>query len=70
MNICYIKLVMSLFILCNCSFIWSKKILLTGGAGFIGSCLVKTLAEQAGKCRITILGHLRKAGQVAVDRVL
>jgi UDP-glucose 4-epimerase len=41
-----------------------ESIVVTGGAGFVGSCLVKTLAEQAGKCRITVLdnlcnGHLR-----------
>src|SRR6266704_2832270 len=35
-----------------------ESIVVTGGAGFVGSCLVKTLAEQAGKCRITILDNL------------
>jgi UDP-glucose 4-epimerase len=35
-----------------------ESIVVTGGAGFIGSCLVKTLVEQAGKCRITILDNL------------
>src|SRR5437899_3790895 len=35
-----------------------ESIVVTGGAGFIGSCLVKTLAEQVGKCRITIIDNL------------
>ena len=35
-----------------------ESIIVTGGAGFIGSCLVRTLAEQAEKCRITILDNL------------
>ena len=35
-----------------------ESIVVTGGAGFIGSCLVKTLAEQAGKYRITVLDNL------------
>src|SRR5262245_7948180 len=35
-----------------------ESIVVTGGAGFVGSCLVKTLAEQAGQCRITVLDNL------------
>src|SRR5215831_16689328 len=35
-----------------------ESIVVPGGAGFVGSCLVKTLAEQAGKRHITVLDNL------------
>src|SRR5579863_10072691 len=46
MNNFYIRLAISVFILCNPFFIFAKKILLTGGAGFIGSHVAQELLRR------------------------